>query len=85
MVQALKKTWKWISERIKDLLYDPTNKHLDNGRMVGHACIVLFGAAVIHNLRLKEAIDLQAMGTGLSLLVGALVIYILKDRQQNGS
>lgn len=74
---------RWIGERLKDLLYDATNEHLDNGRCIaGLALFSLVGAA-LWNMHLHKEIDLSAFGTGMSLVLGALVAYLYHDRKQN--
>jgi hypothetical protein len=78
------KALRWITERLKDLLYDPTNAHLDPGRVAGWLSILTIIAAAGWNIHLGKEIDLGVSGLpgGLGALLTAAVIYLIKDRQQ---
>ena len=76
---------RWLGERLKDLLYDATNDHLDPGRVLGWIAALSLVWAAAWNMHLGKEIDLGATGFpgGLAALLGALVLYILKDRKQS--
>ena len=78
--------FRWIADRLKDLLYDPTNLHLDPGRVAAWLSIALIVTAAIHNAHIHQPIDLGPTGLpgGLAGLLGALVIYLYHDRRVNG-
>ena len=80
------KAFRWIAERLKDLLYDPTNEHLDPGRCAAWVGIALVFLATIHNVHHKEPIDLGPTGIpgGLAALLGALQFYLYHDRKASG-
>lgn len=78
----------FISDRLKDLLYDPTNTKLDIGRTLGMAAFVLLALAAKHNaIDLKQPLDLGPTGFpgGLATVLAAAGVYIFKDRQQAGA
>lgn len=77
------KALRWIAERLKDLFYDYTNTHLDPGRVTGWITILSLIGAAVWNIHLGKEIDLGVTGFpgGLAALLGAAVIYIIKDRQ----
>jgi hypothetical protein len=78
------KLLRWLSERLKDLLYDPTNTYLDAGRLAAWLVIAALLGAVGWNIHLHKEIDLSATGfpAGLTALFGAVILYIHKDRQR---
>jgi hypothetical protein len=75
---------RWLSARLKDLLYDPSNCHLDPGRVTGWLTIITIIVAALWNIHLGKEIDLGVTGLpgGLAALLGAAVVYLIKDRQQ---
>lgn len=75
---------RWIAERLKDLLYDPTNTYLDPGRVGAWLMILSLLGAVGWNIHLGKEIDLSATGfpAGLAALFAATVIYLTKDRNR---
>lgn len=73
--------FRWIGNRIKDLIYDSTNKHLDNGRVIAAVSLYLLAKAVAWNMHLQKEINLSELGVGLSAILTALVIYVYKDRK----
>lgn len=77
--------WTLIKKWLKDIFYDPTNDHLDNGRLLAYACIGILYVAVRHNMLLKAEIHLDQLGTGLAAILTALVVYVYHDRKSNGS
>lgn len=76
--------FRWIAERLKDLLYGPGNSSLDSGRLVAWAALGMMFWGMAYNIQLKQPIDLgpAGVGGGLAAVLGALVIYLFKDRQQ---
>jgi hypothetical protein len=74
----------WIAERLKDLFYDATNNHLDNGRCIAYLALVSLIGAAGWNMHLHKEINLAEFGAGLSGVLTALVIYIYHDRKVNG-
>lgn len=76
--------FKWISARLKDLFYDASNEHLDNGRCVVAASLSTLIGAVVWNMHLHKEIGLSELGTGLAAILTALVVYLYHDRKQNG-
>lgn len=68
----------------KDLFYDANNEHLDSGRVIAAWALSSLIGAAFWNMHLHKEIDLSAYGTGLSLVLGALVAYLYHDRKQNG-
>ena len=76
----------WVWERVKDLLYDPGNNHLDAGRVAGWVAMIGVLSGVVWNIHLGKEIDLGVTGLpgGLGALLGALVVYLIRDRAQNG-
>jgi hypothetical protein len=79
------KILKWFAARLKDLLYDPSNEHLDNGRCIAALSLLSLVGAAGWNMHLHKEIDLSAFGTGMSLVLGALVAYLYHDRKQSGT
>lgn len=77
------KALRWLAERLKDLFYDPTNTHLDPGRVAAWASIGVLFVAAGWNVHLGKEIDLGATGfpAGLTALLGVAIIYITKDRK----
>jgi hypothetical protein len=71
----------WIRDRLKDLLYDASNEHLDNGRCIAALALFTFVGATLWNMHLHKEINLSELGVGLSAILTALVIYVFKDRQ----
>lgn len=80
------KALRWIGARLKDLFYDPTNTHLDGGRVAGWVTILSLIGAAVWNIHLGKEIDIGPGGfpAGLTMLLGAAAVYLIKDRQQNG-
>ena len=76
---------RWIAERLKDLLYDPTNGHLDTGRVAAWLAIVASLGAAVWNVHLRKEIDLGVTGfpAGLAALLGALQFYLYHDRKND--
>lgn len=76
----------WLADRLKDLFYDPTNTHLDPGRVAGWVTIVSVVGATVWNVHLGQPIDLGVGGLpgGLASLLGAAVIYLIQDRKRSG-
>jgi hypothetical protein len=74
----------WVGERLKDLWYGPDNNHLDSGRVLAWIAIWSLIAGQAHDIYLKQPIDLGpgGLGGGLAAVVGALGVYLFKDRQQ---
>lgn len=79
----LRRLGRWTAERLKDLLYDPTNSHLDPGRAIGWLSALAVVGAAVWNARLGMPIDLGVTGFpgGLATLLGAAAIYIIHDRR----
>lgn len=71
----------WIRDRLKDLLYDKDNVHLDNGRCIAALSLFTLVGATIWNMHLRKEINLSELGVGLSAILTALVIYVFKDRK----
>lgn len=80
------KVLHWLAERLKDLLYDPTNTHLDPGRVAGWVTILTVIGAAVWNVHLGQPIDVGVSGLpgGLGALLTAAVVYLIKDRKQAG-
>jgi hypothetical protein len=79
--------FRFLSDRLKDLLYDPSNTRLDIGRTLGVTAFVLLTLAAKHNaIDLKQPLDLGPTGFpgGLATVLAAASVYIFKDRQQAG-
>lgn len=86
MIARCRRIGGWFVERLKDLFYGPGNNHLDYGRL---GAMIAFGsliAAQIHNMHLKQPIDLgpAGLGGGLAAVLGALQFYLFKERQRAG-
>ena len=79
------RVFRWISQRFKDLLYDATNEHLDNGRVIAFVSVVSLIGSASWNMHLHKEIDLSAFGTGLATVLTALVVYVYHDRKTNDS
>lgn len=82
-MSRLRRIGRWIVERLKDLFYIAGNDHLDHGRVVAFIALCALIGGEIHNIHLKQPIDLgpAGLGGGLTGVLGALVIYLFKDRQ----
>jgi len=76
-----RRSLSWVAARLKDIFYGVGNSHLDIGRLIafGSASAIVFAA--VWNAVLRQPIDLQAFGLGLSAVLTAAVVYIYKDRQ----
>lgn len=72
-----------VKQWLKDLFYDSTNSHLDSGRCIAAFSMVTLIGSTVWNMHLGKEINLSELGTGLSLVLGALVVYIYHDRKQN--
>lgn len=72
---------RWLGDRLKDLFYDPTNTKLDTGRVAGWLAILSLLGAAAWNAHFHKEIDLAAFAAGLTTLLGAAAIYLIKDRQ----
>jgi hypothetical protein len=74
---------RWIAERLKDLLYDPTNAWLDPGRVASWLSILAVVLAAVWNIHLGKEIDLGATGfpAGLAAILTVAIVYIHKTRQ----
>jgi hypothetical protein len=68
---------------LKDLLYDSTNDHLDNGRFIAFLSLITMISATCWNIHLKQEIKLNDLGNGLGVVLTALVIYVYHDRKLN--
>jgi hypothetical protein len=75
----------WIIDRLKDVFYDPTNTHLDAGRLIAYSAVAMIAVALKHNMLMKLEIPIDKLGQGLAVILTALVIYVYHDRKQNGS
>lgn len=86
MLDRCKRTGRWIAERLKDLVYDPANNRLDNGRVLAFTATAALLVGEAHNIRLGQAIDLGpgGLGGGLAAVLGAAVVYVYKDRARTG-
>lgn len=82
MLERARSILRWVADRLKDLLYDPGNNHLDNGRVMAFVATAALLAGEIHNILLKQAIDLGpgGLGGGLGAVLTAAVVYVIKDR-----
>jgi len=83
---AVKRLWRWIVKRLKDLFYGPGNHKLDHGRCAAFGAFVLMLAATAHNIRIGAAIDLgpAGLGGGLAAVLAAVEIYLVRDRKARG-
>lgn len=81
----MRKIGRLLKQWLKDLVYDSTNSHLDNGRCIAFVSIATLVSAVTWNMHLKQPINLSELGVGLSAILTALVVYVYKDRKQNAS
>jgi hypothetical protein len=79
------KALRWIADRLKDLLYDPTNTHLDPGRCIAMASLLSLIGAATWNMHLRLEIKLNEFGLGLSGVLTALVVYIYHDRKDSNA
>lgn len=70
---------------IKDLLYDSTNTHLDNGRLIAFLSLGALVIAAGWNMHLHKEINLSEFGTGMAAILTALVVYVFHDRKTNDS
>lgn len=86
MLDRCRRVGRWISERLKDLFYGPGNSNLDHGRVTAFLSFATIVAGLVHNIRLGQPIDLGPAGLpgGLALVLGALVVYLYKDRHGVG-
>jgi hypothetical protein len=80
----MRRMFNWIGRRLKDLFYDPTNEHLDNGRCVVALSLTTLIGAVIWNMHLRKEINLSELGVGLAAILTALVVYLYHDRKTDG-
>jgi hypothetical protein len=85
LVQTLKKAGRWIADRLKDLLYDSNNGHLDNGRCIAALSLMTLIGATVWNMHIHKEIALSDLGTGMAAILTALVVYVYHDRKTNGS
>jgi hypothetical protein len=73
----LRNTRHWIAERLKDMFYGQNNTHAELGRVVVGLSGALMGLAVCWNaLEMHQAIDLAALGGGLSGIIAAGAVLI---------
>lgn len=70
---------------LKDLWYDSTNQHLDNGRVVATVAIATLIGSTIWNMHLGKEINLAELGVALTSILGGLQFYVYHDRKQNAS
>lgn len=82
----IKRAGRWIAERLKDLLYNPGNRKLDNGRVAVFLAFGMMIGAVAQNVRIGAAIDVgpAGLGGGLAAVLAAAEFYLFKDRAQRG-
>jgi hypothetical protein len=82
-MKYIRATFRWITERLKDLFYGPGNTKLDNGRVAALIALCMMVAGVWHNVRLEQAIDLgpAGLGGGLAAVLAALETYLFFDRR----
>lgn len=85
MLERARSILRWVADRLKDLLYDPGNNHLDNGRLMAFVATAALLAGEIHNILLKQPIDLGpgGLGGGLGAVLTAAVVYVIKDRSSS--
>lgn len=76
---------RWVADRLKDVFYDPTNTHLDPGRLISYVAVGMLLIALRHNMLMKLEIPIDKLGQGLAVILTALVVYVYHDRKQNGS
>lgn len=81
----MKQVWRWITNRLKDLLYDPNNDHLDGGRCIAYLSLFSLIGTAGWNMHLGKEINLSEFGVGLAAVLTALVVYLHYDRKQNAS
>ena len=77
-MKRLRHILRWIGERLKDVLYDTDNEHLDGARVIAYIAIIAELAAVRHNMILKQPIDLGpgGLGGGLTGILGAAAGFL---------
>lgn len=68
---------KWLGTLLKDLFYGENNLHAELGRVVVGLSGALMGMAAFWNaLALRQAIDLAALGGGLSGIIASGAVLI---------
>jgi hypothetical protein len=77
-MSRIKRTFRWIAERLKDIFYDTDNEHLDGARVIAYVAILSELWAVKHNMQLKQPIDLGpgGLGGGLTGILGAAAGFL---------
>jgi hypothetical protein len=73
----VKRLWRWIKLRLRDLFYSTGNRHLDLARLLAGLFSAMAAFALYWNaIHLGKEIDLAALLGGLSGLAGALGLGI---------
>lgn len=76
----LKRLWKWIVCRLKDLFYNVGNDNLCLARCIAGLFAGISAFAIIWNsVVMGQAIDLSAAFTGLAALATSILGIALKD------
>lgn len=78
---GVRKLWRWIGDRFKDLFYATGNQHAELGRVVTGIFTALITFSVWWNaVRMNQAIQLGELLTGLAAFVTAAGLGIaVKD------
>lgn len=73
----MKRLWRWLKMRFRDLFYSTGNEHLDLARSLAGLYSGIVAFAVYWNaIHLGKEIDLTGLLTGLAALAGALGLGI---------
>lgn len=85
MRRSLRKIWRWIGDRFKDLFYATGNQNLELNRVVTGGMSLIIAFAIYWNaIHLGQAIDLNGLLTGLAAFMAATGLGIaLKDYARN--
>jgi hypothetical protein len=74
----------WFKKRLRDVFYDSTNQHLDNGRCMAYLALATLVGAAVWNMHMHLEIKLSELGSGLAAVLTVLVAYVYHDRKVNG-
>ena len=63
-MKRLRKFFRWIAERFKDLWFGPDNEYLDLGRVLSTIAVLSIVGGQLWNIRLGKELDLGPAGLG---------------------
>jgi hypothetical protein len=76
--RTIRRFFRWLADRIKDLFYGPGNMYLDLGRILATVTAVALVGAQLWNIYLGKEIDLGpgGLGGGLAAVITAIAALI---------